>query len=288
VTRHHFEHDGTGLASYVDLTSGGQPVLLLHGLSGAACSYDAVVGELDPGLEIHRLDFRGHGASARVPGSYDVPHLVADVVAYLRAAVDRPVFLVGHSLGGVVAHVVAQHHPELVVAVFEEDPPLYFCDHSLFEQTMFFTVFPAIASEIRDIQASNTTFEAVCERVRHAPTARGGIAADDMNAANIAARAKEMLGCDPTAIDTAVAGRLLVGYDPDVPVTVPLTVLRADPALGVALSPEDAAKLVASQPHATIIEVASATHLIHSEIHTSDAYVARLRTAIDEAFSTSP
>jgi pimeloyl-ACP methyl ester carboxylesterase len=288
VTRHQFDHEGTALASYVDGTRGGHPVLLLHGLSGAACSYDEVVGGLDPEFEIHRLDARGHGASDRAPGTYDVPHLVADVVAYLRAAVGRPVFLVGHSLGGVVAHVVAQRHPELVVAVFEEDPPLYFCDHSQFEQTMFFLVFPMIASQIREVQANNATFEAVCEGVRNAPTPRGGVAADDMNDTNIAARAREMLGCDPTAIDTAVAGRLLVGYDPDAPVSVPLTVLRADPALGAALSPDHAAKLAASQPHATIVEIANATHLIHSEFHTSDAYLTRLRAAIDTAFTTSP
>jgi pimeloyl-ACP methyl ester carboxylesterase len=214
---HPFEHDGIALASYRDGTNGGHPVLLLHGLSGAACSYDEVVGNLDSGLEIHRLDFRGHGDSDRAPGTYDVPHLVADVVAYIREVADRPVFLVGHSLGGVVAHVVAQFHPELVVAVFEEDPPLYFCDHSLFEQTMFAMVFPMIASQIRDVQANNATFEAVCNGVRNAPTARGGITAADLNDTNIASRAKEMLGCDPTTIDTAVAGRLLIGYGPDVP-----------------------------------------------------------------------
>jgi hypothetical protein len=188
----------------------------------------------------------------------------------------------------VVGHVVAQRHPELVVAVFEEDPPLYFCDHSQFEQTMFSLIFPMIASQIRDIQANGVPFEAVCEGVRHAPTARGGVAADDMNDTNIAARANEMLGCDPTSIDTAVAGGMLVGYDPDVPVTVPLTVLRADPALGAALSPGHAALLAASQPHASIIEVANATHLIHSEFHTSDAYLTHLRAAVDSAFSTSP
>jgi pimeloyl-ACP methyl ester carboxylesterase len=287
MTMHTFEHDGIALAAYRDGTIGGYPVLLLHGLSGAACSYDELVGQLDPALEIHRLDFRGHGDSARAPGTYDVPRLVADVVAYIRTAVNRPVFLVGHSLGGVVAHVVAQRHPDLVVAAFEEDPPLYFCDHSLFEQSMFAMVFPMIAGQIRDVQANNVPFNSVCDGVRNAPTARGGISADDMNETNIASRAREMMGCDPSTIDTAVTGGLLMGYDPDEPVTVPLTVLRADPALGAALPPDHAARVAASQPHATIIEVANATHLIHSEIHTSAAYTRHLQAAIDRAFSTS-
>lgn len=77
---------------------------------------------------------------------------------------------------------------------------------------------------------------------------------------------------------------MLVGYDPDEPVTVPLTVLRADPSLGAALPPEHAAKLALSQPHAMITEIDNATHLIHSEIHTSDTYLSHLRAAISNAF----
>ena len=284
MTHHHFEHDGIVLASQIDGTKGGQPLLLLHGLSGASCTYDEVVSNLDPSLEIHRLDFRGHGDSARAPGTYDLPHMAADVVAYIDQVIGRPVLLAGHSLGGVVAHVVAQPHREHVVAVFEEDPPLYFCDHALFEQTMFAMVFPMIAGQIRDVQANDVPVDAVCEGIRNAPTARGGIAADDMNDTNIKSRASELMHCDPATIDTAIAGKMLVGYDPDEPVTVPLTVLRADPSLGAALPPEHAAKLALSQPHAMITEIANATHLIHSEIHTSDTYLSHLRAAISNAF----
>jgi pimeloyl-ACP methyl ester carboxylesterase len=285
VTHQVFNHDDVVLASHIDGIAGGQPVLLLHGLSGASCTYDEVVNNLDPGLEIHRLDFRGHGDSGRASGTYDVPHMAADVVAYINQVIGRPVFLVGHSLGGVVAHVIAQRHPELVVAVFEEDPPLYFCDHSLFEQTMFAMVFPMIAGQIRDVQANNVPVDAVREGIRNSPTARGGIAADDMNDTNINARAFEVMHCDPATIDAQISGQLLVGYDPDEPVTVPLTVVRADPALGAALPPEHAAKLALSQPHATITEVANATHLIHAETHTAAAYLDHLRSAIAAAFS---
>jgi pimeloyl-ACP methyl ester carboxylesterase len=284
---HHFEHDGIALSAQVDGTEGGHPVLLLHGLSGAACTYDEVVSNLDPTLEIHRLDFRGHGDSGRAPGTYDLTHMVADVVAYVDQVVGRPVCIVGHSLGGVVAHVVAQRHPEHVVAVFEEDPPLYFCDHALFEQSMFAMVFPMIAGQIREAQANDVPLEAVCEGIRNSPTARGGIAADDMNDTNITSRAHEMMHCDPATIESAIAGQLLTGYDPDEPVNVPLTVLRADPALGAALPPEHAAKLALSQPHATITEIANATHLIHSEFHTSDTYLSHLREAINSSFGHS-
>jgi esterase len=285
MTPQYFEHDGIKLAHRIDGTPGGPPILLLHGLSEALGTYDEIVNRLHPSLEIHRLDFRGHGDSDRDPGSYDVPRQAADVVAFIDRVVGRPVFLGGHSSGGVVAHVVAQRHPEHVVAVFEEDPPLYFCDHSLFQQTDFAKFFPMVAGQIRALQIHNVPEHDVREAIRNSPGVRGGIVGDDMNDISINARAYALMHCDPETIDTQIAGRQLVGYDPDEPIARPLTILRADPAFGAALPPDQAGRLAASQPHATITEAAGATHLIHADTHTVDAYLAHLRAALNTAFT---
>ena len=81
----------------------GPPVLLLHGLGGAARNWSAVAPAL---AERHRVvvpDLPGHGGSAAIPALpnlapfADVVHGVAEVESAL------PATLAGHSLGGVVA-----------------------------------------------------------------------------------------------------------------------------------------------------------------------------------------
>ena len=277
--------DGVILAYRIDGTRGGPPVVLLHGVTGSHRTYDEVVHDLDPAFEIHRLDFRGHGESSRAPGTYDIDHLVADVVTYLRTVVGRPAFLAGHSLGGVVTHCVAQRYPDLVVAAFEEDPPLFFCDHSLFEQSPFAFVFPMLAEATRAMQSDCLPTEAAFRAVANTPTARGGIASEVMTDIAIAGRADEMLRVDVTVFDGVIDGTMLQGYNPLDPVTVPLTILAADPALGAALAPEHVTALSAAHPSASLIEIDRATHLIHTETPTYTTYLAHLRNAIATAFA---
>src|SRR4051794_41400953 len=72
-----------------------RPVLFLHGVTGSTATYRW----LEPdGYRAVRLDFRGHGASERAPGTYRLADYVDDAVSVLRG-LDRPAALVGHSLG---------------------------------------------------------------------------------------------------------------------------------------------------------------------------------------------
>jgi pimeloyl-ACP methyl ester carboxylesterase len=262
---------------------GSTPVVLLHGLSSHGAVYDGVIEAievLEDQYELHRLDFRGHGRSSRRPGTYDIDHHVADVIAYLEEQVGRPAFLVGHSLGGVVAHVLAQRRPELVLGLFEEDPPLYFCDHDVFQTSMFADVFPILERETRRLQESGNSLEAAIDSTANGPCPRGGIASDWTLPRDLAARAQSLLLVDPEIWPPAIDGRTLSGYEPNTPVKVPLTALRSDPAMGAALSPEHADRLQRTNPRATIEHIVGATHLIHDEVPTAAMYLAHLRKAL--------
>jgi pimeloyl-ACP methyl ester carboxylesterase len=256
------------------------PVVLLHGLSSHGAVYDGVVEPLADRYDVHRVDFRGHGRSSRHPGTYDIDHHVEDVAAYIEAEVGRSAFLVGHSLGGVVAHVVAQRHPELVLGLFEEDPPLYFCDLKLFQSSMFPELFSTLERETRDLQEREDTLEAVYQFIANSPSPRGGIAKDWTLPRDLAARAQSLLLVDPEVFAPAIDGRTLSGYDPDTLVNVPLTVLRADPSLGAALFADHAERLHSANPHADVELVVGATHSIHAEVPTSATYVALLQSAL--------
>jgi pimeloyl-ACP methyl ester carboxylesterase len=69
-------------------------------------------------------DFRGHGKSGWVPGSYRLQDYADDIIAFLRQRLPEPAYIFGHSLGGMVALLVAAQYPEGVRAVAVGDAPL--------------------------------------------------------------------------------------------------------------------------------------------------------------------
>jgi pimeloyl-ACP methyl ester carboxylesterase len=96
------------------------PVVLLPGTGETGADWDVVASMLHPSRTVYAVSLRGHGDSDW-PGRYSV-HAMADDVAGLLGQLDeRPVDLVGHSLGGLVACVVAAAHPELVRRLVLED-----------------------------------------------------------------------------------------------------------------------------------------------------------------------
>jgi pimeloyl-ACP methyl ester carboxylesterase len=98
------------------------PLVLLHALGENSGSWDTVVPTLGTRYRTYALDLRGHGASER-PGEYSIGLMRDDVLAFLDAlGLDR-VALLGHSLGGVVAYLVAAAQPHRVTSLALEDPP---------------------------------------------------------------------------------------------------------------------------------------------------------------------
>ncbi len=107
----------------------GPPVVALHGMSSSSLTWDRFAASAArAGRRVIALDLRGHGRSSR-PGHYRSAAMRDDVLAFLAALrteqTVEPVDLVGHSLGGHVAVLVAQHSPERVRRLVVEDvsPP---------------------------------------------------------------------------------------------------------------------------------------------------------------------
>ncbi len=105
--------------------------LMIHGFQDAAGSFDLVAPKLAAaGVSVVAPDMRGFGESDRVSGGgyYHFPDYVADVDALIRAIVpeDEKLFVVGHSMGGTIATLVAGARPSRVakLAVLEGVGPL--------------------------------------------------------------------------------------------------------------------------------------------------------------------
>ena len=99
----------------------GPPVVLLHGVMGrAACWWPVIPGLVTAGFHVFAFDQRGHGHSGRGQ-PYTVEQLAADTRAVLEQAVSGPAFMIGHSLGGIVALVATATWPHLTRALVIED-----------------------------------------------------------------------------------------------------------------------------------------------------------------------
>jgi pimeloyl-ACP methyl ester carboxylesterase len=91
--------DGTSIAW--STTGSGEPVVLVHGITESAASFDPIIRRLGSSNEVITLDLRGHGESGHAD-AYDLGAMAGDVAAVMAAAGAARPHLVGHSLGGAV------------------------------------------------------------------------------------------------------------------------------------------------------------------------------------------
>lgn len=93
---------------------GGAPIVLLHHLTAVLDDWDPkVVDGLAARHHVIAFDNRGVGGSGgSTPSS--IEEMARDAVAFIRALGLSKVDLLGFSLGGFIAQVVAQDHPDLV------------------------------------------------------------------------------------------------------------------------------------------------------------------------------
>ncbi len=83
----------------------GQPLLLLHGFSGAGTTWCSIGQQLADSYELLALDLLGHGNSQAPQNSdaYTIQHAASDVISLLDALQLEGVHLLGYSMGGRLA-----------------------------------------------------------------------------------------------------------------------------------------------------------------------------------------
>lgn len=94
------------------------PWVLLHGFQDCADTFQFLVDELPSEWSFIALDWRGFGGSAHAGGPYWFPDYLADLDALLETlSPDKPVRLIGHSMGGNIAGLYAGLRPHRVSAL---------------------------------------------------------------------------------------------------------------------------------------------------------------------------
>lgn len=104
-------------------TGGDQPPLIaLHGLIGSGACLSPLVRTLKDGFDVVLPDARGHGKSSAPFEGYLYRDLASDVVGLMdQLGLDAPILL-GHSMGGMTAAVVASQLGSAIPAVILVDP----------------------------------------------------------------------------------------------------------------------------------------------------------------------
>ena len=95
----------------------GEPLLLVHGLGGAAANWLAVAPQLLPGRRIVVPELPGHGGSSPLPAAPSLNAYADRLGLLLEHEVAVPTAVVGHSLGGAIALRLAIRRPESVRAL---------------------------------------------------------------------------------------------------------------------------------------------------------------------------
>lgn len=203
--------------------------MFLHGLTRGALSVEPLLSYLG---DSWALDHIGHGASDRAP-RYRVIDYAPPVIEWMSQNIQAPVLLYGHSLGSMVAPLVAAALPGLVSHIVMEDPPFSTMSTRLRESDWypyFQSVAPLAGKWISPEALGETSYQTLDGRT---------MLYKDTRSPEMLARMAQFLGMlDPKIFDDVLAGHWLDGYEwPGL--QHPTLILQADPAKGGMLRDED-------------------------------------------------
>lgn len=125
---------------------GGRVVLALHGITSSHKEFELLGRRLADDCRLVAPDLRGRGDSSRMPGPFGFAHHAADLVDLLDHLGVERCTVVGHSMGGYLATVLAADHPDRVESVLLVDGglPLQLPPGLSVDETLDLVVGPAV------------------------------------------------------------------------------------------------------------------------------------------------
>jgi len=270
IKEHTFD-TGAVILNYAEVPAPGPPLLLLHGGNARWQAFQSILSDL-AAWHIYAPDFRGQGKSGWVPNSYRLQDYTDDTIAFLRYHLREPAYLFGHSLGGIVALLVAAQYPAGVRAVAVGDAPLS-------SQTWHEALLQSKdrISAWRDLSGGQKPMDQLIEMLKDAPMEEPGkpgpvsmreVMGED--APVYAWLATNLYQSDPDML-TALLERFeatAAGYEMDAvlpAIQCPVLLLQADPTAGGLMTDaevEQALPLLARPSH---VRLEGVSHTLHNE-----------------------
>ncbi len=115
---------------YSKIEGSGTPLLILHGFLGMSDNWKSLAVQYAAnGFEVHALDLRNHGRSFH-SDEFNYHVMVNDVVDYCQSKNLNHIAVIGHSMGGKIAMLLATSYPSLVDNLIVADiVPKYYAPH---------------------------------------------------------------------------------------------------------------------------------------------------------------
>ena len=98
------------------------PLVLLHGLTGNGACWSPLARALESEYDIVMPDARGHGSSSTPLDGYRYEDYASDVVGLIQGLGLAEPVLLGHSMGGMTAALVASQNATAIRGVILADP----------------------------------------------------------------------------------------------------------------------------------------------------------------------
>jgi pimeloyl-ACP methyl ester carboxylesterase len=112
----------------------GEPVILVHGLSGSTRWWSENVEALASRYRVYLVDLPGFGAMRRSPLHQGLQAAASWLIRWMDALALQPAHLVGHSMGGQICLRVAIDRPDLVNRLALVAPAVLSASSSIFSQ----------------------------------------------------------------------------------------------------------------------------------------------------------
>ncbi|MFH1485917.1 MAG: alpha/beta fold hydrolase [Chloroflexota bacterium] len=106
-----------GISINYELAGKGKCLTLVHGLGGSIASWENQVADFSKKYQVLTWDVRGFGKSDKPRGEYSAALFADDLYRLLNVLGIKETYVLGHSMGGVIALRFTLDHPEMVKAL---------------------------------------------------------------------------------------------------------------------------------------------------------------------------